>query len=154
MLAISHVTGVRYPMRDQELKPQGKSKAGGKIAPSGQQRQAGSADISESTEGATARNTVEMKNMTENSNQVGVQAATQLRRAATEELFDPQEWESLLNAFDNETAAAATSTVRQAEHEIELSEDDLWERLSSTRWLRAKNEDTDSASTVAQRPSA
>ncbi|HYG77232.1 MAG TPA: hypothetical protein VEK08_19665 [Planctomycetota bacterium] len=95
-----------------------------------------------------------MKNMTENSNQVGVQAATQLRRAATEELFDPQEWESLLNAFDNETAAAATSTVRQAEHEIELSEDDLWERLSSTRWLRAKNEDTDSASTVAQRPSA
>ena len=78
--------------------------------------------------------------------------AMQSHRAAAQELFGPQEWDALLNSLENDAQTASPSP--RSEGEIELSSDDLWERLSSTRWLREPAADIDRASTITQRPSA
>jgi len=144
-----NVISERYPERDNGLKPDEKRKAGGKIALNGQQRQSIPATnpVGANNE---ERKMTEMKNTVENS-QLEAPAKKQSRPVHTEQLFDPQEWESLLNSFETEASSATTASQQKSENEIELSSDDLWERLSSTRWLRAKS-DVSRTSTLTDKP--
>jgi hypothetical protein len=70
----------------------------------------------------------------------------QLREPA-EELFDPREWAALLNSFENDGSSAAPAATGDD------SSDDLWEKLSSTRWLRRPS-GAQPSSTLTERPSA
>jgi hypothetical protein len=134
--------------RGRILKSKGKMKAGAGSAQTGQQRLVKASQVKKSS--GHKRKSVEMKNTLEMTPQNAAQAPSQ--DAAAQELFGPQEWDALLNSFENEPQSAAPA--QKSEGEIELSSDDLWERLSSTRWLREPAADIDRASTIAQRPSS
>jgi hypothetical protein len=95
------------------------------------------------------RKPADMKNTVEKQAASATTLNTQTAQSDSEELFNPQEWEALLNSFEND--AAAGSSTRATEPPVELSSDDLWERLSSTRWIRTPAAD-DTDSTVAIRP--
>ena len=74
--------------------------------------------------------------------------------AATQELIAPHEWQALLNSFENESAGPDGRMNSPTSVESQNASDVLWERLSSTRWLKVRP-NTDSVgnrSTVAQRP--
>lgn len=100
-------------------------------------------------ESGDERKPVEMKNIIEKQDASAATAPTKPEEA-TEELFNPQEWEALLHSFENEPSIG--TVTRAQEPPIELSTEDLWERLSSTRWIRTPTPD-DRDSTVAQRAS-
>lgn len=144
------ITVRRMRERMKRVNSKGKLKAGGRIASDGQQRPAKAQAVKKSGTG-DVRKPVEMKNTLEMTSHSSAQLAA-TSRADAEELFEPQEWESLLNSFESETQAAAAPAKTNGE--IELSSDDLWERLSSTRWLREPANDIDRASTLTDRPSS
>jgi hypothetical protein len=122
-----------------------KDQAGERFAGLGQQRRVKAAKKLGGTV-QNGRKPVEMKNTTANQN---LTAQSSRVEAHTEELFNPQEWEALLNSFENDASVQESS--RSSELAVELSTEDLWERLSSTRWIRTPSAD-DKDSTVAQRP--
>ena len=62
---------------------------------------------------------------------------TEPRQDSGEELFAEQEWEALLSTFENEKAPAASAPPPSAPDSA-LSTEELWERLSSTRWIRRR----------------
>ena len=135
--------------RTKSLKSKVKMKAGGGIARVAKHR---SAKPGESAgDQGTERKAVDMKNALENSTRNALpQTAVETPRAGAQELFEVEEWEGLLNSFEDgpsESPAAATN-----DGEIALGSDELWERLSSTRWLRERAESIDRSSTLAQRP--
>ncbi len=71
---------------------------------------------------------------------------------ARKELVSPDEWDALLHSFESD-GATATSTRDGTTGLMLDSSDDLWEKLSSTRWLKDRqSEDVSTKSTVAQRP--
>ena len=78
-------------------------------------------------------------------------------QAAKQELVAPHEWASLLNAPENESEETTVGIPGIVEGE-ELSEldaaDELWERLSSTRWIKDPPQDIHNHTTVANRPKA
>ena len=53
------------------------------------------------------------------------------RRAPAEELIAPHEWDAMLNSFEGDTATPPDAPRLPGEYDEEL-----WERLSSTRWLK------------------
>ena len=79
------------------------------------------------------------------------------RKDAPIELVKPDEFEALLNSFDDLGPVPVQSD--QAACEIQIETEDLWEKLSSTRWLkerekpeeRSENDDLSNKSTVARR---
>lgn len=73
-------------------------------------------------------------------------------KAAKQELIAPHEWASLLNAPENETE---DTYIGSPDGLAELdAADELWERLSSTRWIKEPKEDFHNSTTVANRPAA
>jgi hypothetical protein len=52
-----------------------------------------------------------------------------------QELVAPHEWDMMLNAFE-ENGVTPTSQPVPAPGQIEIDSEDLWEKLSSTRWLK------------------
>jgi hypothetical protein len=76
-------------------------------------------------------------------------------QAAKQELVAPHEWATLLNAPENEFSDLAGAPVPEAQApQAEAATDDLWERLSSTRWIKvAPEHDLHNRSTIANRPS-
>lgn|GEM_PF-5784686 len=68
-------------------------------------------------------------------------------QATPQELVAPHEWEALLYNFENEAVAEAPMEVAEVE--------DIWERLSSTRWIKAPSGvSVNSSSTIAERPAS
>jgi hypothetical protein len=67
-----------------------------------------------------------------------------------QELIAPHEWASLLNNIESEPDD--THVGGEVLGEVELASDDLWERLSSTRWIKPPREDFHNDTTVANRP--
>jgi len=59
------------------------------------------------------------------------------------ELVAPHEWDAMLNAFE-ENGVTVTSEYKSAPGELEIDSEGLWERLSSTRWLKEPNGGKDS----------
>jgi hypothetical protein len=71
------------------------------------------------------------------------------KAAPVKELIAPHEWAALLNSFENEPEGSTRQT--SATGEIEIESEDLWEKLSSTRWLKQPPQDTNrNGSTVAR----
>ncbi|MCY3018422.1 MAG: hypothetical protein NTW87_05250 [Planctomycetota bacterium] len=62
-----------------------------------------------------------------------------------QELFAPQEWDSLLTGIEQDGAPAKPATAHPF---------DLWEQLSRTGWLRKRPADGPPGGKTAQRPSA
>jgi hypothetical protein len=80
--------------------------------------------------------------------------AAALEKAAKQELVAPHEWATLLKSPDNEAADIASGAPIPEVPHTEAASDDLWERLSSTRWIKvAPEHDLHNRSTVANRPS-
>jgi hypothetical protein len=123
-------------------------KAGDKFAKQGEQRLLDGGPLALNSK-KMEQKTVEMKDEPMEKNHSD--AAT-IRGAVSEELFDLGEWEALLDNFDS--TPSVPSTPRIPPVEPELSSDDLWERLSSTRWVRTPSRTDHNDSTVAHRPSA
>jgi len=70
-----------------------------------------------------------------------------------QELIAPHEWASLLNNIENPPGQSDETHVGgEVLGEVELVSDDLWERLSSTRWIKPPREDFHNHTTVANRP--
>ena len=67
-----------------------------------------------------------------------------------QELIAPHEWASLLNNIENH--ADETHVGGEVLGEVELFSDELWERLSSTRWIKPPREDFHNHTTVVNRP--
>lgn len=75
-------------------------------------------------------------------------------KAAKQELVAPHEWATLLHAPENDVADFASGAPLPEAPQTEAASDDLWERLSSTRWIKvAPEHDLHNRSTVANRPS-
>ena len=91
------------------------------------------------------RKSVEMKNVSARLDQIEPELRAGAE-ATAEELFNPGEWEQLLNSFEGDAAAPADKAAQEA------SSEDLWQRLSSTRWIRRPSGSHDS--TITHRPSA
>ena len=70
--------------------------------------------------------------------------------AVKQELVAPHEWASLLNNIESDPNDTQVGGAPLAE--VELASDDLWERLSSTRWIKAPREDFHNDTTVRNRP--
>jgi len=74
-------------------------------------------------------------------------------KAAKQELVAPHEWATLLNAPENEFPDFAAGAPLPEVPHTETASDDLWERLSSTRWIKvAPEHDIHNRSTVVNRP--
>lgn len=52
--------------------------------------------------------------------------------AGTRELMAPDEWDALLQTIEAETATASAEDAAK----VQVASDDLWEKLSSTRWIK------------------
>jgi len=68
----------------------------------------------------------------------------------TQELMGPEEWDSLLvdSSLETDTRTAAATTTRDGAPA--LPGEDIWEKLSSTRWVKKKSlASHGNASTVA-----
>ena len=77
---------------------------------------------------------------------------------AKQELIAPHEWAALLNAPENESEETTLGIPGIVDGEIEAAHeldaaDELWERLSSTRWIKEPPQDIYNHVTVANRPS-
>ena len=59
------------------------------------------------------------------------------RQAAKQELVAPGEWLGLLHNFENDSAASNTRKDAERPHN-ETATEELWERLSSTRWIKSR----------------
>ena len=125
-----------------------KKQAGDAFAGLRHQRRVKSAQKTE-TSNEQERKTADMKNTVEKQDASATTVRTTSAESTSQELFDPQEWEALLNSFEND--AAVEQSARASEPPVELSSEDLWERLSSTRWIRTPAADG-ADSTVAIRP--
>jgi hypothetical protein len=78
-----------------------------------------------------------------------IAAATRQR-----EFITPDEWEGLLNSFEEGGIPNSSVNVNSnPTGEIPIETEDLWEKLDSTRWLKSQPDDEDPAnkSTVANR---
>jgi hypothetical protein len=79
-----------------------------------------------------------------------IAAATRQR-----EFITPDEWEGLLNSFEDGSVPNSSVNVNSSPTgEIPVETEDLWEKLSSTRWLKsqpADDEDPANKSTIANR---
>lgn len=64
-----------------------------------------------------------------------------------QELFAPQEWDALLGGLDHDTHHPPAPPAHPAA-------DDLWERLSKTRWLPKRPSEKRAEAPAVQRPSA
>ncbi len=71
-------------------------------------------------------------------------------QAIKQELVAPHEWASLLNNIESDPNDTQLGGAVMGE--VELASDDLWERLSSTRWIKAPREDFHNDTTVRNRP--
>lgn len=68
----------------------------------------------------------------------------------TQELMRPEEWDSLLvdSSLENDTRIAAATAARDGA--TALPGEDIWEKLSSTRWVKKKTPEVPGhSSTVA-----
>jgi hypothetical protein len=70
---------------------------------------------------------------------------------AVQELVAPHEWDMMLHAFE-ENGVTPTSQPRPAPGQIEIDSEDLWEKLSSTRWLKAHKPGASSRSSTSASP--
>jgi hypothetical protein len=52
--------------------------------------------------------------------------------AGSRELMAPDEWDALLQTIEAESAAASVEDAAK----VQVASDDLWEKLSSTRWIK------------------
>jgi hypothetical protein len=85
--------------------------------------------------------------------EVPVAKASAQEKAAKQELIAPHEWATMLNAPENEFADSSGAPIPEAPY-TEVMSDDLWERLSSTRWIKlAPEHDLHNRSTIVNRPS-
>lgn len=79
-----------------------------------------------------------------------IAAATRQR-----EFITPDEWEGLLNSFEDGSVPNSSVNVNSSPTgEIPVETEDLWEKLSSTRWLKSQptdDEDPANKSTIANR---
>ena len=133
-----------------------KKRAGGAIASPREQTEAGPRSAEMATQ---YRKLEEMENIAATKKpSAGKDTAAPTKKPAesVRELVAPHEWESMLNAFD-ESGVTVTSEYKSAPGEIEIDAEDLWERLSSTRWLKEQNtkdsgeDDPSNKTTVANR---
>ena len=83
---------------------------------------------------------------------IGIGASEPVRKSTPmkQELVAPHEWASLLNNIESESDE--TRVGGEVMGEVELVSDDLWERLSSTRWIKPPREDFHNDTTIANRP--
>lgn len=129
------------------------AKRGGSFAHRRQQDDAARAEKKTNPE---QRKPVKMKKTMEMETESNIAYPTTFLReqASTQELIAPHEFQSLLNSFENENSNTDGRVNSKEAIETQISSDALWERLSSTRWLksRPKNDDIGNRSTVAQRP--
>ncbi len=83
-----------------------------------------------------------------------IMASKAQEQATKQELVAPHEWASMLNAPENESEEPAVSVpgvVSEEANELDAA-DELWERLSSTRWIKDPPNDIYNHTTVANRP--
>jgi hypothetical protein len=73
--------------------------------------------------------------------------------AAKQELIAPHEWAALLNTPESESDETYVGAP-EALSELNAETDDLWERLSSTRWIKEPREDIHNHTTVVKRPAS
>jgi hypothetical protein len=67
--------------------------------------------------------------------------------ASPQELVAPHEWAGLLHNFESDNTASAATAI-----DSETESEDLWEKLSSTRWIKTPPQDHDTnSSTVTSR---
>ena len=72
-------------------------------------------------------------------------------KSVKQELIAPHEWAALLNTPESESEETYVGTPEIAA-DLNAETDDLWERLSSTRWIKEPREDFHNSTTVIKRP--
>ena len=55
-----------------------------------------------------------------------------------QELMTPHEWKSMLHNIENQAAPAEIRARPPSSAELDRADEELWERLSSTRWIKER----------------